>query len=110
MAPEIAEPILRPQLEVLETEFKQMLDAFAECFRQGDCRRALPSVPGALAGMDQAVEQIRQSPVLAGQNLEADVRMLDLVDRYHATGEALEECGRLVRTLQIQRYWGDFAL
>ena len=60
--------------------------------------------------MDQAVEQIRQIPVLAGQNLEADVRMLDLVDRYHATGEALEECGRLVRTLEIQRYWGDYAL
>jgi len=108
--PEIAEPILRPQLEVLETEFKQTLDAFAECFRQGDCRRALPSVPGALAGMDQAVEQIRQSPILAGQNLEADVRMLDLVDRYHAAGEALEECGRLVRSLEIQRYWGDYAL
>ena len=82
--PEIAEPNLRPQLEVLETEFKQMLDALAECFRQGDCRRALASVRGALAGMDEAVEQIRQSGILAGQNLEAAVRMLDLVDRYHA--------------------------
>jgi hypothetical protein len=56
------------------------------------------------------VEQIRQSGILAGQNLEADVQMLDLVDRYHATGEALEECGRTVQTLEIQRYWGDYAL
>ena len=24
--------------------------------------------------------------------------------------DALEECGRLVRTLKIQRYWGDYAL
>jgi hypothetical protein len=86
-----------------------MLDAMAECFRRGDCRREFPNVRGALAEMDQAVEQIRQSGTLAGQ-LEASVRMLDLVDRYYATGEALEECARLVQTLQIQRYWGDFAL
>jgi hypothetical protein len=32
------------------------------------------------------------------------VRMLDLVDRYHAIGEALEEFARLARTLEIQRY------
>ena len=108
--PEIAGPLLRPQFEILETEFKQMLDAFAECFRQGDCKRELPSFRGALAGMDQAVEQIRQSRILASQNLEAGTRLLDLVDRYHATGEALEQCGRLVRTLEIQRYWGDYAL
>jgi hypothetical protein len=41
---------------------------------------------------------------------EASVRMVDVVDRYHATEEALEECGRLVQMLDIQRYWGDFAL
>ena len=42
--------------------------------------------------------------------MEAALRTLDLVDRYHATGEALEECGRLIQTLEIQRYWGDYAL
>jgi uncharacterized membrane protein YccC len=110
LLPEMAEAVLRPQFQGLEIEFKQMLDAFTECFRQGDCRRELPSLRGALTEMDQAVEQIRQSRILVGQNLEAAVRMLDLVDRYHATGEALEECGRLVRTLEIQRYWGDYAL
>ena len=87
-----------------------MLDAFAECFRQGDCRRELPSVRGTLSQMDQAVEQIRQSRILVGQTLEIAVRTLDLVDRYHATGEAMEECSRLVRTLEIQRYWGDYGL
>ena len=37
-------------------------------------------------------------------------RMLEPADHYHATGEALEECARLVRGLEIQRYWGDYAL
>jgi len=37
MLPEITEQILKPQSERLEIEFKQMLDAFAECFHQGDC-------------------------------------------------------------------------
>ena len=39
--PEITEQILqilKPQSERLEIEFKEMLDALAECFRQGDCR------------------------------------------------------------------------
>ncbi|MBV9276300.1 MAG: FUSC family protein [Verrucomicrobia bacterium] len=108
--PEITEAILRPQFERLEIEFKQVLDAFAECFRRGDCRRELPSVQGALAEMNQAVERIRQSRILSGQKLEAPVRVLELVNRYHATAEALEQCGRLIRTLEIQRYWGDYAL
>jgi hypothetical protein len=36
--PEITEQILKPQSTRLEIAFKQMLDALAECFRQGDCR------------------------------------------------------------------------
>jgi len=108
--PEITEAILRPQFERLEVEFKQVLDAFAECFRRGDCRREIPSTQGALAEINQAVEQIRQSRILSAQPLEAPVRMLELVNRYYATAEALERCGRLVRTLEIRRYWGDYAL
>jgi uncharacterized membrane protein YccC len=108
--PEITETILRPQFERLEAEFKQTLDVFAECFRRGDCRRELPSVRSALGEMDGALERIRQSEILKDQQLEAPVRMLELGDHYHATGEALEECARLVRTLEIQRYWGDYAL
>ena len=111
--PETTEPILqilKPQSESLEIEFKQMLDAFAECFRQGDCRVQLPTVRGAMTEMDDAIQQIRDRNMLADLPLEAPLRMLELVERYHASGEALEECGRLVRTLEIQRYWGDYAL
>jgi hypothetical protein len=69
-----------------------MLDAFAECFRQGDCRRELPSIQGALAALDAAAEEIRESRILASQKLEAPVRMVNLINIYHSTGEALEEC------------------
>jgi uncharacterized membrane protein YccC len=65
----------------------------------------------------QAARQIRTAGCseeernkLADLPLEAPLRVLDLVERYHASAEALEECGRLVRTLEIQRYWGDYAL
>src|ERR1700738_2653192 len=108
--PAITEQILKPQFERLEIEFKQMLDAYAECFRQGDCRRQLPTVRGALTEMDDAIQQIRDRNMLADLPLESPLRVLELVERYHASGEALEECGRLVRTLEIQRYWGDYAL
>ena len=96
--------------ERLEIEFKQMLDAFAECFHQGDCRFQLPTVRGALTEMDQAIQQIRDRNLLAGMSFEAPLRLLDLVDRYHATANALDECGRLLRSLQVQRYWGDYGL
>jgi uncharacterized membrane protein YccC len=108
--PEIAEAILRPQFERLEIEFKQALDAFIECFRRGDCQLELLSVQGALAEIDQAVDQIRQRGILAGQKLEAAVRMLELVNRYHATAKAFEQCGQMIRSLQIHRYWDDYAL
>src|SRR6266481_5187617 len=108
--PEITEQILKPQFERLEIEFKQMLDAFAMCFRQGDCRFQLPTVRGALSEMDDAIQQIRDRNLLAGLSFEAPLRMLDLVERYHATADALDECGRLLRTLQVQRYWGDYGL
>jgi hypothetical protein len=63
-----------------------------------------------MAAVDQAVEKIAVSRILLNQSLEAPVWTLDLVDRYHAIGEALEELARLARTLEIQRYWGDYAL
>jgi uncharacterized membrane protein YccC len=108
--PEIAEQVLQPQFERLEIEFKQMLDVFAECFRQGDCRVQLPTVRGALTEMDHAIQQIRDRNLLAGLSFEAPLRVLDFVDRCHATADALDECGRLLSTLQIQRYWGDYGL
>ena len=108
--PEIAEQVLKPQFERLEIEFKQMLDTFAECFRHGDCRVQLPAVHGALAEMDHTIQQIRDRNLLAGLSFEASLRVLDLVDRYHATADALDECGRLLCTLQVQRYWGDYGL
>jgi hypothetical protein len=108
--PEIAEQVLKPQFERLEIEFKQMLDAFAECFRQGDCQLRLPTVRGALTEMDHAIQQIRDRNLLAGLSFEAPLRVLDLVGRYHATADALDECGRLLCTLQVQRYWGDYGL
>jgi hypothetical protein len=108
--PDIAAQMLRPQFERLEIEFKQVLDAFAECFRQGDCRRQLPTVRGALSEMDHAVQQLRERNLLTDLTLEAPLRVLDLVDRYHATADTLDECSRLLSRLQIQRYWGDYGL
>jgi hypothetical protein len=35
---------------------------------------------------------------------------LDLVDRYHASADALKQCGEMLHALRIERYWGDYAL
>jgi hypothetical protein len=86
------------------------VDAFAEIFHHGNSGGQLPSTRGALAEMDQAVEQIRDQRLLANQTFEVPLRMLVLVDRYHATADALDECGRLLRRLQIERFEGDHAL
>jgi p-hydroxybenzoic acid efflux pump subunit AaeB len=108
--PEIVEGMVRPQFERLDVEFEQMLNAFSDCFRRGDCRTDLPTARGALAELDQVVEQIRERRVFANQGIEAPLRLLDLVDQYHGTADKLEECGRLLQTLEIYRYAGDFAL
>jgi hypothetical protein len=108
--PEIAQAILRPRFERLEVEFKQMLDAFAECLRQGDCRRELPSLDPPFGEMEGAFDSIHQGEIFKGQQLESPVRVLELMDHYLATGEALEECRRLIGTLKIHRYWGHCGL
>jgi hypothetical protein len=107
----IAQTVLRPRLERLEVEFKQMLAAFAECLLQGDCRRALPSINGALSEMEEAPERIRKAEMLKGQYQETPcVRLLELVDHYRATAESLEECRRLIGSPKIHRYWGHCGL
>ena len=108
--PAAAEPLLRPRLERLETEFHQMLDTFCACFRKGDCRRDFPTLHGAINAMDETVEDIRQSRILNVHKVTEPLRMLDLVGRYHVIAEDLEECSRLIRDLRIDRYWGDYAL
>jgi hypothetical protein len=110
LLPEITEQILTPQFERLEIEFKQMLDAFTGCSREGDCSREFPTVHGALTEMDRAVQQIRDRNLLADLPAEVSLRFLDVVDRYHATADGLEECGRLISSLQIERYWADYWL
>jgi hypothetical protein len=104
--PEITRQILKLPSERLEIKFNQMLDAFAECFRQGNCRLQLPTVRGALTAMDEAIQQMRDRNMLAGLPFDAPLRVLDLVEHYHATADALEECGQLLCTLKIQRSWG----
>jgi hypothetical protein len=108
--PEIAQAMLQPQFERLESEFKKVLDIFAKCLRQGDCRRELPSLHCALGQMDGALESMDQREILEGRQLDIPLRVLELVDHYHATGEALEECTRLIGTLKIHRYWGHCGL
>ena len=88
-----------------------MLDAPAQCLRQGDCRHARLSLNGTLSEMEEAPQRIRKSEMLKGQYLEASpLRVLELVDHYHATAEALEACRRLIGTLKIHRYWGHCGL
>jgi hypothetical protein len=103
--PEIADAIVGPRFERLEVEFKQMLDAFAECLRQGDCRRELPSLRCASDELDGALESIRQSEISNGSHPEAPERVFEVVEYYRATGEALEKCRRLMSELKIHRYW-----
>jgi hypothetical protein len=108
--PRAAESLLRPKLERLEIEFDQMLDAFADGLRHGDCRHEFPTLQGALSAMDQTVQEIRQSGVLNVHKVSEPLRMLDIVGRYHLIADSLEECSRLIRGLRIERYWGDYAL
>ena len=108
--PPIAEPLLRPSLERLETEFHQILDTFSECFRRGNCQRDFPTLRGAVHAMDEIVHDIRRSGILSVHKVTEPLRMLDLVGRYHILADDLEECSRLIRELKIERYWGDYAL
>jgi uncharacterized membrane protein YccC len=102
--------LVHSELEQLEIEFGQMTDAFADCFRKGDCRRELPTVRGALEGLRQRAEQIRRERILASESLDAPIQLLEVISRCERIGDTLEECARLIKSLSINRYWGDYAL
>jgi len=98
------------ELERMEIEFGQMTDAFADCFRKGDCRREFPTVRGALEGLRQRAEEIRRERILSSETLDAPIQLLEVVSRCHRIGDTLEECARLLKSLSIHQYWGDYAL
>ena len=60
LLPAKLEALIHSELDQLEIEFGQMTDAFADCFRKGDCRRGFPTVRGALDGLRRRAEQIRR--------------------------------------------------
>jgi hypothetical protein len=109
--PVLPQRVLRDNLLMVLAQIKALLN--------GDPHREKIQTQLAMLPVEalQAARQIRiagcseeERNRLADLPLEAPLRVLDLVERYHASAEALEECGRLVRTLEIQRYWGDYAL
>ena len=104
------EALVHPELDQLEIEFGQMTDAFADCFRKGDCRREFPTVRGALDGLRLRADQIRRERILATESLDAPIQLLEVISRCQRIGDTLEECARLIKTLSIHRYWGDYAL
>jgi hypothetical protein len=108
--PETINAALRSEFEPLEKEFDKMLDRFALCFREGNCRRPFPSLRDALAKLEQGLETIRSSGLLADQKLDVVMHALELANRYQAIAEALEECSSALQTLQLERYLGDYAL
>ena len=56
------------------------------------------------------VDQSRPPPRLGDLPAEVSLRFLDLVDRYHATADGLEKCGRMIGALRIKSYCGDYGL
>jgi hypothetical protein len=48
--------------------------------------------------------------MLDALRLEAPLRMLDLVGRYHGVADGLQECAALIRDLRMHDYSGDYAL
>jgi uncharacterized membrane protein YccC len=104
------EALVHPELDQLEIEIGQMTDAFADCFRKGDCSREFPTVRGALDGLRLRADQIRRERILATESLDAPIQLLEVISRCQRVGDTLEECASLIKSLSIHRYWGDYAL
>jgi p-hydroxybenzoic acid efflux pump subunit AaeB len=110
LLPEVTEEFLGPPFQRIETEFSQMLEAFLEAFRKEEFQGDFPALDGALAEIDHIVEEIRDRHILDQHSLEAPLRMMDLVGRYHGVADGLHECARLIRGLHMKEYSGDYAL
>jgi uncharacterized membrane protein YccC len=108
--PESIRAVLLPELTRLETGFGQMLETFAECFRNGDCRRPFPSLQEAVAAFNSTMQTMRDSGLLMQLSLDEVRQLLEVTNRYQSMAEALEECSGVMQTLKLHRYTGDCVL
>jgi uncharacterized membrane protein YccC len=108
--PESVVAILRPEMARLETEFRQMLDTFVECFRKGDCRRPFPSLREAMSSLEKGIHKTRDTGLLSQQDLDGVRHIIEITNRYQSMADALEECSGVMQSLQLHRYTGDCAL
>ena len=102
--------LVHPDFERLEVEFGQITDAFADCFRKGDCQRDFPTLGGAVNAMRERADQLRRDRALAAESVDAPMQLLELVSRYQTVEKGLQECASLIRSMKLHRYWGDYAL
>jgi hypothetical protein len=72
--------------------------------------RTFPTLREALTRFGAGLERIRATGVFADQNLEVMMHTLETVNRYQSIGESLEEGSRVMQTLELNRYKGDYAL
>jgi hypothetical protein len=84
---------LQPEVERLRVEFSAMLDAFVDCFRNGDTRRDFPVLSDSMAKLAETMRTLRESGAVAKEDLSDMFRSLEIVNRHRSIADALEECG-----------------
>jgi uncharacterized membrane protein YccC len=104
------ESIVRPHLRVLEVEYAQFLEQFAECFHSGDARRNFPTLDGADEALLNAVGEIRDARLLTQEEFEIALQLLQVVHRYLLTSERFRGCAQRIGAVKIHQYWGDWIL
>jgi hypothetical protein len=112
-SPALPEGIVRlidPVVEKARENFRITCDALTRVFREGSTRVPVPSTRAARENFRNALQEVRNQNLLAGQSLETVRACLSLAHRLDVIADDLETCHDQTLSLLLERYWDDYSL
>jgi uncharacterized membrane protein YccC len=108
--PESIARLIDPVVEKAREDFRMTCDALTRVFREGSTRVPVPSTRAARENFRNALQEVRNQTLLAGQSLETVRACLSLAHRLDVIADDLETCHDQTLSLSLERYWDDYSL
>jgi hypothetical protein len=108
--PENIARLIDPVIEKARGDLRLTADALTQVFREGSTRVSIPSTKSVRESFRNALEEVRNQNLLAGQSLESARSYYSVAHRLDVIADDLETCRDQTLSLTLERYWDDYSL
>jgi uncharacterized membrane protein YccC len=101
---------LSPAFQRLDKQFQQALTMLAQSLKPKKTCASFPGMDEALRELDEIIEKLWRELVQPGEGNRVPTQLLKWANRYHNVAGNLEKARQIRGTLNVKRYFCDFAL